>query len=500
MKRNSVPVILSVLLGACVCVLFAVLVLGGGYTFFMRSDSQPTQQSSATIVPNASSAAVAIVTPSRVAVPSAAPTFAPNPLNVQVKVDSKITASAVISATGGTLSVQGADGTKFTLTFPKDALASEQKITLTPITAVDGLPFSGGLVGGVQMSPEGLRLLQPAMLTIESPKTVAAKGFETVAFAYHQNGEGLYLNDSGVKGNVLTLEVWHFSGAGSAQGTSAEIQAQQQRVPSNAEDAFTQRVRDYLARERQAQLMTGVPGQNPDPDMERTIGEFLREAYDRFIAPQLPTALQDCEAARPILSKALGWLRQVQLLGYGDRFQTENNLIMETMSQALVNCYNKEYDQCVIDKNIAHRTTMVAMLRQAALLGIDGQLDQSKILKCPPRSYQISWQDQGTDWSGVVCSLDQPFTVTVLSSGSPRLELPFKFVPTSSQAGTVSYDVNAFGTHWTGSGAYTVQDSATASPHIVGQIGDGCATTSAGQYCKPFSFNLTLTPLGTSCQ
>lgn len=333
----------------------------------------------ATVPPQSSSAAVAIVTPSRVAVPSAAPTFAPNPLNVQVKVDSKITASAVISATGGTLSVQGADGTKFTLTFPKGALFNDERITLTPITAVDGLPFSGELVGGVQMAPEGLRLFQPATLTIESPKTVAAKGFETVAFAYHQNGEGLYLNTAEVKGNLLTLEVWHFSGEGAAQATSAEIQTQQQRVPSNAEDAFTQRVREYLGRERQAQLL---PGQNPDPDMQRTMGEFLREAYDRFIGPQLPIALTNCEAAPAILSKALGWLRQVQLLGYGDRFQAESTLITDTMLQALVNCYNKAYDKCVANDDLSQIVVMLAYLRQGQLLGVGDRLDQSKIEKC----------------------------------------------------------------------------------------------------------------------
>jgi hypothetical protein len=322
-----------------------------------------------------------------------AATPTPSPAIIKVNLDETHASSAVISPDGGTITAQGADGTKFTLTFPKDALSNDETITLTPITAIDGLPFSGGLVGGAQMAPEGLRLFQPAFLTIESPKTVAATGFETVAFAYHQTGEGLYLNPSEVKGNILTLEIWHFSGAAAAQGTSAEIQTQQGRVPSNAEDAFTQRMRDILGRERQAQLL----GQPTDLDLERTMSEFLREAYDRFIAPQLPMALQDCEAARPILSKALGWLRQVQLLGLGEQFSAENNKIMDTMSQAIVNCYNKEYDQCVIDKKIEHRTTMLGLLRQAALLGIDGQLDQSKIEKCPPTtSYKITATSQ---WS-----------------------------------------------------------------------------------------------------
>ena len=415
----------------------------------------------------------------------------PTPVNTVVDLDQQHSSSAVISSNGGTLSTEGTDGTKFTLTFPKNALSDDVTITLIPIATVNGLPLSGGLVGGVQMVPEGLRLLQPAMLTIESPKTVAASGFETVAFAYHQNGEGLYLNPSEAKGNMLTLEIWHFSGAGAAQGTPAEIQTQQQRVPSIAEDAFTQRMQDYLGRERQAQLM----GQPTDPDMERTMGEFLREGYDSFIAAQLPNALQDCEAARPILSKALGWLRQVQLLRQDGQFQAERAKIMETMSHAIVNCYNKEYDKCVIDKKIEHRTTMLGMYRQASLLGIDNQLDFSKIKKCPPTtSYKASGQVGNGKWSGVVCSLDQPFTIMAVP---PDLEMPFKFVPTSAQAGTVSFDLTKFGVHWVGSGTYTVQGSGTEKLRIVGQS-KGTYTTNAGSGSYDVPLDIDLAPLDTN--
>jgi hypothetical protein len=418
-------------------------------------------------------------------------TITPNPVTFDVNVDETHASSAVISPDGGALSAVGADGTKFTLTFQKDALSNDETITLTPITTTNGLPFSGGLVGGVQMAPEGLRLFQPATLTIESPKTVAGTGFEVVAFAYHQKGEDLYLNPSEVKGNILTLEIWHFSGAGAAQGTPAEIQTQQQRVPSNAEDAFTQRMRDILGRERQAQLL----GQPTNSDLERTMRDFLREGYDRFIAPQLPIALQNCDAAGPILSKALGWLRQVQLLGFGEEFQAENTKIMETFSQAIVNCYNKEYDKCVVDKKIEHRTTMLGLYRQASLLGLEGQLDFSKIEKCPPTtSYQASGQQEEMTYSGVICSLLQPFSVV---STSGVYTFTSQFTPSSPEAGSFTIsgtwvDVGPMD----GGGSYTVnfvdnvanQLNANASwtTHTVIKDVSGSGT-----------MNITLTPLTT---
>ena len=259
---------------------------------------------------------------------------APNPLNVNVILDDDLAASAVISTAGGSLSAQAADGTQFTLTFPEGALQSEETITLTPVSGVEGLPFSGGLVGGVQMAPEDLRLFQPATLTIASPNTVADEGFETVAFGYHQDGQGVYLNPSTIVGNILTLEVWHFSGAAAAQATPTEIQTQHQEyVPSIAEDAFTQRVMEYLGIERQAQMLG-----EPDPEGGERMIEFLREAYESFIAPQLPIALQDCKKAPAILSRALSWARQATLMTGEDEFGPEIDKIMETIEQAKEKC------------------------------------------------------------------------------------------------------------------------------------------------------------------
>ncbi len=262
----------------------------------------------------------------------------PNPLNVQVSVDTSLAASELISTAGGTVSVEAADGTQFTLTFPEGALQSDEMITLTPLSGIEGLPFSGGLVGGVQMAPEGLRLFQPATLTIESPNTVAAEGFETVAFGYHEDGQGVYLNTSDVSGNILMLEIWHFSGVAAAQATQAEIQTQQQQhIPSNAEDAFTQGIQEYIGRERQAQLLG-----EPDANFQDRISEFLREAYDSFIAPQLPIALEDCAKAPAIISKALGWARQAELMGSEDEFRADINKVIDTYEQVKEKC-NQNY-------------------------------------------------------------------------------------------------------------------------------------------------------------
>ncbi len=295
------------------------------------------------------------------------------------------------------------------------------------------------------MAPEGLRLFQPATLTIESPKTVAASGFETVAFAYHQKGEGMYLSPSEVKGSVLSLEIWHFSGAGAAQGTSSDINTQeQQHVPADAEDAFMQQMRNYLGQQRQAQLL----GQPTDPQFEEKVTAYLHEGYNRFVAPKLETATQDCDAAPAILSKALSFLRQVQLMQDASEFQKESNQIYDTIDKVKAKC----------------------------------------------QAYKASGAGEGVVWSGVVCSLAQPFLLTAVSSDG--LTLPFQFMPGSPQGGEASYSASAYGVTWAGSGSYTVQgaDAPNGSASLTVTMADSCATAPAGTYCKGFTVHIDLTP------
>src|SRR3954469_10594636 len=67
--------------------------------------------------------------------------------------------SGVITpAAGGSLVTFGADGTTFFVIVPPRAVTHAQRVTLTPITRVDGLPLSGGFVAGVQVGTDELQL------------------------------------------------------------------------------------------------------------------------------------------------------------------------------------------------------------------------------------------------------------------------------------------------------------------------------------------------------
>ncbi len=73
--------------------------------------------------------------------------FLPQPLETE----------EVIGPKGGELTVTGSNGVVYTLVVPPDALRMDVPIKLRAISALSGLPLSGGLLAGVIIEPTTLR-------------------------------------------------------------------------------------------------------------------------------------------------------------------------------------------------------------------------------------------------------------------------------------------------------------------------------------------------------
>jgi hypothetical protein len=165
---------------------------------------------------------------------------APNPLSIEVAVDSSRAMTKTISTEGGMLTATAASGVRFTLTFGPDALLSDEEIVMTPLNAADGMPLSGGLAAGVQLAPDGLLLMHPVTLTIEGAPSPAA-GLRSVGFGYEGNGDEFHLRPLVQDGDRSTLQLMHFSGYGVTAGTEAEIQTQAtEHAPTAPDDQAAQ--------------------------------------------------------------------------------------------------------------------------------------------------------------------------------------------------------------------------------------------------------------------
>ncbi len=145
------------------------------------------------------------------------------PIQVSLTLEESQAISSTLTGEGATLSAVSSNGVKYDLSLPAGALYEDTKIRMIPIEKMDGLPLSGGLIGGVQLEPEGAVLTLPAELTITLPSGTPPE--EVIPLAYHGNGERVHLTIAKLEGDRLTFQIVHFSGYFSGQGTEEEADA-----------------------------------------------------------------------------------------------------------------------------------------------------------------------------------------------------------------------------------------------------------------------------------
>jgi len=95
--------------------------------------------------------------------------------------------------------------------------------------------------------------------------------------------------------------------------------------------------------------------------------------------------------------------------------------------------------------------------------------------------YRATGQDGPVVYSGVICSLAEPFKVT---GTHPMFTFPFEFVPSSPTAGMMTYGTSGSGIAAAGGGPYVIEGADTDTPRIVvntrSTASSRAATTSGG--------------------
>ncbi len=250
-----------------------------------------------------------------------------NPITIKVSVDQNALATGVISPAGGSLTATAADGSLFTLTLPAGALLGEEQITLIPITTVDGMPLSGGFVAGVQLVPDGLQLLEPATLTISTPKAVPSGDLLLVGFAYHGAGEEFYLTPSMAAGTTITMRVTHFSGRGLGKGTKADVKKQQEQHPPTS------------------------PADGMDQLLSPLVPNALYTQWDK-LEPYLVAASTDANLLEPGLTEFLQFLNQVEQYKVESQFDFQIETGWGLLGLGVVNAVDKAYTACVNQNDV----------------------------------------------------------------------------------------------------------------------------------------------------
>jgi hypothetical protein len=175
-----------------------------------------------------------------------------------------VSVSQEIGPAGGEISVTGKNGVVYTLSIPAGAISEDELFTLSPVANIEGIPFSGGFLGGVQIDPRDIEFDVPALLTFEIPQTEEPQPDTfNIAFGYGNvgevnPGEEFYLepilsNEDGLSGIIghggklasssaqgwstgrYVVKVKTTGPRGATRGTAREIRTVVESTPSSTE-------------------------------------------------------------------------------------------------------------------------------------------------------------------------------------------------------------------------------------------------------------------------
>ncbi len=321
-------------------------------------------------------------------------------IDVKVQLDKKQTASGKVSKTGGSVSLTAADGSKFTLDVPANALDADTTIAMTAVKSLDGAPLDGNTPTAVQLEPSGLFFKEMATLTIVPVSDIPIK--QQIIFSYEGDGKDYHLAVVDPKSKDIKVKLMRFSGAGVGSGSDAAWAANLMVQASTAETRISQKLGEYLQERRRKAILEG----ELDPEMGETIKSAMDEYEDQVIRKEMAAAELDCKHARKAMQDILVLGRQRQLLGF-------------------------EPDPDMWDK-------------------IDKLV---KIAEKCVKAYRVAGVSNNVSFTGEICSLDKPFAIDATFPGGAAKT---KFTPGSLVAGTTSVSGGGNGCVQTGGGNYDV--------------------------------------------
>ncbi|MDH7454502.1 hypothetical protein QF205_15680 [Luteimonas composti] len=282
-----------------------------------------------------------------------------NPIRVVPALDPARAVTQTIGFAGGTITATGADGTVFTLAVPADSLRQLTRITMTPVTRLEGLPFGNGSDVTVDLQPSGLVFDVPATLTI-APATAIPPG-ERILYGY--SDDQLSFAEPVMDADGIAIAVSHFSGYGAARGLMGDVEAARKRIGGSAEERITSEMRAIMQAARQAEL------RGESTNLASLLDPYFDQLQREVVIPRIEAAGQSCAAGRAAIQTVGSYAHQRVLLGYEDE---AGDLVDELLETVAPKCMDEEYEMCV-NEHIVHRIfpAYQAFSRQFSQRGID---------------------------------------------------------------------------------------------------------------------------------
>jgi hypothetical protein len=280
----------------------------------------------------------------------------PDPISVQVTLDSAHMAKG--SSSGFPISVKGetADGTPFEIyldnklyTVDADGNligAFDSEVTITPVSAIEDLPFSKGFLTAVQLGPEGLLMAGPGTLTLSVPGNVEDE--DMIGFAADGDGGDFHLFP--VTGSYseyydatqFNFNVMHFSLYGVASVVQGEIEAQVGHPPASP------------AAQDENELAPLLPIKAPLDDLAplskipSKLQRQLEKSHNRLVKPGMDKlATTKCERVTNAAYNFNEWRSKVDHANQTDYFQKQIDSDGKALHERFIECAKELCPVCM---------------------------------------------------------------------------------------------------------------------------------------------------------
>jgi len=359
-------------------------------------------------------------------------------LDVKVHLDKKQTACGKVGKNGGTVSLTGTGGSKFTLDVPADALDAETTITMTAVASLDGAPRDKNTPTAVQLEPSGLFFKEFATLTILPAKEIPIK--EQIIFGYEGDGKDYHLALIDHKSKDIKIKLMHFSGAAVGSGSDSAWAANLQIQAETSRTRLEQKMASLAQAESQRQLLGDESGSE---EFSQNMKSLLEQFEDQVVLKERAAGELDCQFARKAIEDIIMLERLRQLLGFEPATDTWEKV--EKLAKIATEC---------------------------------------------KKSYRVNGSSNGASFSGEICGLDKPFVLNVEAiTGS----WPMKFTPDSATSGQMEGTFSAGDFTQTGGGPYTITLNEDGSGTIQFTY-NATATSPAGSRTSSATSKLPLKP------
>jgi hypothetical protein len=355
-------------------------------------------------------------------------------LDVTVQLDKKQTATGKVSQTGGSVSLTAADGSKFTLDVPANAVEADTTITMTAVKSLDGAPLANNTPTAVQLEPSGLFLKEMATLTIVPAKEIPTK--EQIIFGYEGGGQDYHLAVIDPKSKEIKIKLMHFSGAGVGSGSDSDWAATLQLQADNAYTRLAQKLGELLQPARFGE------GSFDASKVGETALSILKQFEEQVVLKEIAAAELDCKHARKALQDLIYLGRLCRLLS------------------------------APLPDDFAEKVSKLEEIARKCSGGNNSN-----------RSYRVSGKSNNVSFTGEICSLDVAF---VLNATFPGGTAKTSFTPSSAIAGTTTVSGGGGGCNHSGGGTYNVTIKEDGSGTITWTTTDTIA-------CPGFSNSRTAT-------